>query len=124
LEGLDDRDRIRICGIDVLGHHGVDEAEREVGQRLIIDLELFVDLQEAIDGDDIRKTVNYEAVCGVVEKVASEEEFLLLESLADKIARCVLDRFAPLEVVVRVKKPNLPITTRVESVEVEVRRHL
>ena len=117
-----DLDKITIEGINVLGHHGVDEAERQVGQRLIIDLELFLDLAAAIAGDDIRRTVNYEAVCSLVEEVAGEEEFLLLESLAADIADRVLDKFGPTVVVVRVKKVNLPIATGVASVAVELKR--
>jgi dihydroneopterin aldolase len=102
----------------------VDEAERKVGQRLAIDVEMSLDLGPAIASDDIRRTVNYEAVATLVEKVSGEEEFLLLESLADAIARRVLDRFAPASVTVRVRKANLPIRTRVAAVEVEVKRHL
>jgi dihydroneopterin aldolase len=122
LGGVGGPDKIAIEGINVLGHHGVDEAERQVGQRLIIDLELYLDLSGAIAGDDIRKTVNYEAVCSLVEQVAGEEEFLLLESLAADIAAKVLEKFGPTGVVVRVKKVNLPIATGVASVAVEIRR--
>lgn len=117
-------DRISVQGINVLGHHGVDEAERKVGQRLAIDVEMYLDFSAAVASDDIRRTVNYEAVASLVERVSGEEEFLLLESLADKIARRVLEKFAPASVTVRVKKANLPIATRVASVEVEVKRHL
>jgi dihydroneopterin aldolase len=122
LEDLRDLDRISIQGINVLGHHGVDEAERLVGQRLIIDVDLYLDFSPAVAGDDIRKTVNYEAVCALVERVASEEEFLLLESLAADIADKILESFHSEAVAVRVKKVNLPIATRVASVAVEVRR--
>jgi dihydroneopterin aldolase len=122
VEDLRGLDRIIIEGVNVLGHHGVDEAERQVGQRLIIDVSLYLDLAAAIEGDDIRRTVNYEAVCGLVEKVAGEEEFLLLESLAAEIAEKILERFAARVVSVRVKKVNLPIATRVASVAVEVTR--
>jgi dihydroneopterin aldolase len=117
-------DKIAIQGISVLGHHGVGEAEREVGQRLAIDVEMWLDLGAAVATDDIRKTVNYEAVADLVAKAAGEEEFLLLESLADEIARRILAKFAPATVTVRVRKANLPIATRVASVEVEVKRHL
>ncbi|HVP58105.1 MAG TPA: dihydroneopterin aldolase [bacterium] len=124
MERVNHPDRITIQGINVLGHHGVDEAERKVGQRLAIDVELHLDLRGAAAKDDIRKTVNYEDVANLIEKVAGEEEFLLLESLAEEIARKVLAKFAPSAVVVRVRKMNLPISTRVASVEVEIRRDL
>ena len=120
MEELKGLDRISIQGIDVLGHHGVDEAEREVGQRLNIDVDLYLDLSGAAAEDDIHKTVNYEAVCKLVEKVAGDEEFLLLESLASEIADKIIDTFGPVGVVVRVSKLSLPIAIRVGSVVVEI----
>jgi len=124
LEDLNRLDRISIHGINVLGHHGVEEAERKVGHRLVIDVDLFLDLAPAARDDDIRRTVNYEAVCNLVEEITAEEEFLLIESLADEIAAKVLERFAPEAVTVMVKKFNLPIATGVHSVGVEVTRYL
>ncbi len=119
---IDDLDRIAIRGINVLGHHGVDKAERQVGQRLVIDVDLYQNLEPAIANDDIRKTINYEAVCTLVERVAGQEEFLLLESLASEIANRILETFKPEAVTVRVRKMNIPISTRVGSVEVEIKR--
>jgi len=124
LDSVGNLDKISLEGINVLGHHGVDEAERKVGQRLTIDVEMWLDLRGAAQTDDIRKTVNYEAVARLVEQVAGEKEFLLLESLADELARRILGTFAPPAVAVKVRKVNLPIATRVASVEVEVKRHL
>jgi dihydroneopterin aldolase len=117
LKGLN---RISVTGIDVLGHHGVNEAEREVGQRLSIDLDIYLDLSEAIVGDDIHKTVNYEQVCKLVERVSGEEEFLLLESLASEIGDKIMEQYRPVGVVVRVSKVNPPIAIRVGSVAVEI----
>jgi dihydroneopterin aldolase len=122
LDELSDLDRISILGIDVLGHHGVDEAERKVGQRLNIDVDLYLDLSLAAAGDDIHKTVNYEAVCKLVEKISGEEEFLLLESLASEIGDKIIEKFGPAGVVVRVSKLSLPIAIRVGSVVVEIKR--
>lgn len=124
MEDLNRLDRITIHGINVLGHHGVEEAERKVGHRLVIDVDLYLDLSRAAADDDIRETVNYEAVCNLVEKVTAEEEFLLIESLAAEIAEKVLKQFTPGAVTVRVKKFNLPIATGVGSVGVEVTRYL
>jgi dihydroneopterin aldolase len=120
LKRLKDLDRISIRGIDVLGHHGVNEAEREVGQRLSIDLDIYTDLSEAIARDDIHKTVNYEAVCRLVERVSGETKFLLLERLASQIADRILERFGSAGVVVKVSKLSPPIAIRVASVGVEI----
>lgn len=115
-------DKIAIEGIDVLGHHGVDEAERKVGHRVIIDVDMWMDLSGAVASDDIHRTVNYEEACKLIEQVAGEEEFLLLESLASEIGERLLEKFAIQEVAVRVRKASLPIPTRVAAVTVEIRK--
>ena len=122
MERIGDLDKITIEGVDALGHHGVDEAERKVGHRVIIDVDMWLDLSGAVAGDDIHKTVNYEEACKLIERVAGEEEFLLLESLAAEIGDRLLERFEINEVAVRVRKASLPIATRVVSVTVEIRK--
>jgi dihydroneopterin aldolase len=122
MEGFSDLDKITIEGIDVLGHHGVDEAERKVGHRVIVDVDMWLDLSEAVAADDIQKTVNYEKACALIERVAGQEEFLLLESLASEIGDRLLESFDVEEVAVRVRKASLPIATRVTAVTVEIRK--
>jgi dihydroneopterin aldolase len=115
-------DKITIEGIDVLGHHGVEEAERKVGHRVIVDVDMWLDLSEAVVADDIHKTVNYEKACALIERVAGQEEFLLLESLASEIGDRLLESFNIREVAVRVRKASLPIATRVTAVTVEIKK--
>ena len=115
-------DKITIEGIDVLGHHGVDEAERKVGHRVIVDVDMWLDLSGAVIEDDIHKTVNYEEACALIEQVAGQEEFLLLESLASEIGDRLLEKYDFQEVAVRVRKASLPIATRVTAVTVEIRK--
>jgi len=122
MEGFRDLDKITIEGIDVLGHHGVDEAERKVGHRVIVDVDMWLDLSGAVVEDDIHKTVNYEEACALIEQVAGQEEFLLLESLASEIGDRLLDNFDVQEVAVRVRKASLPIATRVTAVTVEIKK--
>lgn len=122
MEGFGDLDKITIEGVDVLGHHGVDEAERKIGHRVIIDVDMWLDLSGAVVADDIHKTVNYEEACSLIEQVAGQEEFLLLESLASELGDRLLERFDIEEVAVRVRKASLPIATRVTAVTVEIRK--
>jgi len=122
MEGFRDLDKITIEGIDVLGHHGVDEAERKVGHRVIVDVDMWLDLSGAVVADDIHKTVNYEEACALIERVAGQEEFLLLESLASEIGDRLLEDFDVQEVAVRVRKASLPIATWVTAVTAEIRK--
>ncbi|MFI5037643.1 MAG: dihydroneopterin aldolase, partial [Solirubrobacterales bacterium] len=54
---------IEITGLSLYTHHGVSEAEREVGQRLVIDLRLDVGETDATVTDSIEDTVDYAEVC-------------------------------------------------------------
>ena len=112
--------RISLENIRLYGYHGASENERELGQRFEIDVEIIADLSEAVVTDDMKKTVNYEKVYRLVESEVVNQKYHLLEAMADKIARDVLTEFGALEVVVRVRKPSVPIAGSIDHVEIEV----
>jgi 7,8-dihydroneopterin aldolase/epimerase/oxygenase len=112
--------RISLENIRLYGYHGATENERELGQRFEIDVEIIADLSDAVAADDMKKTVNYEAVYKLVQSEVVNRKYHLLEALADKIARDILTRFGALEVVVRIRKPSVPIAGAIDHVEVEV----
>ncbi len=102
-------DRIVLDGIDVYAHHGVHPAERELGQRFVIDAELFGDYTEAAAADSLRHALDYVEVHRRVCEVAATTSFQLLEALAEAICADLLERFDVARVVVTVHKPNPPI---------------
>ena len=55
-------DTIFITGVVIHARHGVMEHETEVGQRFVIDLELFTDLSEPSHTDRLADTVSYSNV--------------------------------------------------------------
>ena len=112
--------RISLENIRLYGYHGASENERELGQRFEIDVEIIADLSEAVANDDMKKTVDYEKVYRLVESEVVNQKYHLLEAMADKIARDVLAQFGALEVVVRIRKPSVPIAGSIDHVEVEV----
>ena len=112
--------RISLENINLYGYHGASQNERELGQRFEIDVDIIADLSEAVASDDMKKTVNYEKVYRLVESEVVNEKYHLLEALADKIARDVIKEFGVLEVVVRIRKPSVPIAGSLDFVEVEV----
>ncbi len=112
--------RISLENIRLYGYHGASENERELGQRFEIDVELEADLTDAVQTDSMTRTVNYEKVYRLVEREVVGKKYHLLESMADKIARDILDQFDVTEVLVRVRKPSVPIAGSIDHVEVEV----
>ena len=57
---------IEITGLSLYTHHGVTAAEREVGQRLLLDMRLDVGECDATVTDRVEDTVDYGQVCDVV----------------------------------------------------------
>ncbi len=94
--------------------------EREVRQRLFVDIEIGADINDAAAKDDLDCTINYADVCDRVAALADDGKFKLIETFAEKIAALVLGEFAALWVKVRVNKVDaLP---QVASVGVEIER--
>ena len=113
---------IEISGLSLYTHHGVSKAEREVGQRLVLDLRLDLGEIDATVTDSIDDTVDYGEVCQLVALVAQQRSHKTLERLCGAIADRLLSDY-PLEGVwVKATKPEPPIALSVDEVSVEVWR--
>jgi dihydroneopterin aldolase len=98
---------IRLEGLSLFGHHGIDDAEREAGTRLDVDVELELDTTKAEETDRLSHTVNYDEIFSVVRDRVENDSFHLLESLAGDIAHAILTTFGAERVGVRLSKLNL-----------------
>jgi dihydroneopterin aldolase len=117
-----ERVRIEVVGLSVYTHHGVEESEREVGQRLVLDVALEVDECAATASDELADTVDYGAVAREVAEAAGERSYRTLERLCAAVADRVLERYEPDSVTVRAAKPEPPMAPVVDEVAVELTR--
>ncbi|MDO8674015.1 MAG: dihydroneopterin aldolase [Dehalococcoidia bacterium] len=116
-------DKIVLMGMVFYGFHGVAPAEKELGQRFIVDVELNADLAAGGATDDLSRTVNYSAVYKVVKLAVEGPSLNLIEAVAARIARDILAQFVVERVRVSVKKPEVPMKGSVLSyVAVEIVR--
>ena len=113
---------IEVSGLSLYTHHGVSEAEREIGQRLTIDLTLEAGEPDATVTDLVEDTVDYGEVCSLVTLVAQQRSYATLERLCAVIADRLLNDFALESVVVKATKAEPPIPLAVDEVAVEVWR--
>jgi 7,8-dihydroneopterin aldolase/epimerase/oxygenase len=113
---------IEIAGLSLYTHHGVTEAEREVGQRLVLDLRLDVGETDATVTDSIEDTVDYAEVCQLVALIAQQRSHRTLERLCSTIADRLLADYELEGVWVKAAKPEPPIALPVDEVSVEVWR--
>jgi dihydroneopterin aldolase len=113
---------IEISGLSLYTHIGVTAAEREVGQRLLLDLRIDVGECDATVTDRIEDTLDYGQVCELANLVAQQRSYKTLERLCAAIAERILERYEAHAVWVKAAKPEPPIPLPVSEVSVEVWR--
>jgi 7,8-dihydroneopterin aldolase/epimerase/oxygenase len=124
----DDPDRgteavtIEITGLSLYTHHGVSEAEREVGQRLVLDLRLDMGETDATATDALEDTIDYAEVCQLVALVVQQRSHKTLERLCSVVADRLLGDYELEGVWVKATKPEPPIPLSVDEVSVEIWR--
>lgn len=116
------RDKIILRGIRFHGYHGTSESERKIGQKYEIDVELIRSLATAGCTDDLEHTVDYAEVVELIVETGTEKSFHLIETLAERSASSILNRFPVDEVRITVKKLSPPIKHPLFYVAVEICR--
>ncbi|NMA60340.1 MAG: dihydroneopterin aldolase [Firmicutes bacterium] len=115
-------DRLLLKNMVFYGYHGAFAAERELGQKFEVDLEVYCDLPYG-GSDDSEFGFNPLDAYTMIKDIVEEEEFQLIEVLADRIAEQILEVYDLNRVIVRVRKPFMPVGGPLDFVEVEVIRY-
>ena len=121
-DGSEPEVTIEVSGLSLYTHHGVTAAEREVGQRLLLDLRIDVGECDATLTDRIEDTIDYGQVCEAANLVAQQRSYKTLERLCAAIADRLLERYEAVAVWVKAAKPEPPLPLPVGEVSVEVWR--
>lgn len=116
-------DKILMENMTFYGYHGVLQEEKVLGQKFIIDVQLYLPLKKAGETDDLNFSVSYADVYETIKEIVSNEKFNLLERLAEKICSDIFF-FYPIvqRLLVRVKKPEAPIPGIFDYFGVEIER--
>ncbi len=86
-------DIIFLRGLEIETTIGIYEWERKIKQTVVIDLEMATDIRKAAAEDDIQLTVDYKAVAKRVTTFVEQQQFYLVETLAERIAEILLSEF-------------------------------
>ena len=111
---------IRLKNIVVYGFHGVHPEEKSLGQRFEIDLEYRLKNPANPWKDEERATISYVNAHNVISRVCAEKSFNLIETLGNRIIEEMRDYYSVDIIVVRIRKPSVPIQGILDYVEVEV----
>ena len=111
-------DKIYIRDLSIRCIIGVNQEERTEKQDVIINVILFADTRKAGQTDDLDDSVDYKKVKKTILSLVENSEFLLIEKLADEIAKVCLDDSKVQKVNVTVDKPGALRYTRSVAVEI------
>lgn len=98
---------------------GIYDWERKIKQTLAFDLEMATDIRAAAQDDDIEKALNYKAVADAVQAFVEASEFLLVETLAEKVADLVMVEFNVPWIKLSLSKPAAVPGARSVGVKIE-----
>lgn len=116
-------DKILIKDLEIYGFHGVYEAEKNIGQRFLISVEISIDLYKAAIKDDLSSTINYASLCNEIELEFNRNKYDLIETCAEKLCEYILINYTIAEKVkITIKKPWAPIGKSIDYVAVEFER--
>jgi len=113
-------DQITVAGISLHPHIGTTPEERAETQECEAFLTVWLDLQGAASLDDIDRSVDYSRIMETAQKTARACEYNLIETLAYRIVRKVLEDFPVSRVRVRLRKRPATMHNAVDYVEVQV----
>ena len=97
-------DLLLLEGLQFFAHHGDLEAERALGGRVDVDVEIRGDLRDAGRSDQLGDTVDYVRCYETVRTVVETRQHNLLEAVAEEIAAALLSEPRIRAVRVRVAK--------------------
>jgi len=112
---------ISIEGMEFFAYHGHFKEEQIIGTRFTVDLFMDTDTREAEETDNLAKTVNYQAVYGLVAQEMAIKSYLL-ENVARRVLKCITREYPQITASrIKISKMNPPVGGKVEKVSVELR---
>ena len=100
--------RISIVDLEVFYRVGVTDQEREKPQRLLLSVDMIIDISSAAISDRVEKTIDYQKVVDELLKFGEGRNWKLLERLVANIADRILSEYKPQSVIVEAKKFIIP----------------
>jgi len=112
-------DKIFLRELEIDAVIGIWEWERQIKQKVSIDLEIATDARGAAKTDSVDGTVNYKDIAKRLIDFVGNSEYQLVESLADAVAGIVIKEFGVPWIKISVSKPGAIQGSRTVGVCIE-----
>jgi len=116
------QDIVFLRGLEIECIIGFIDWERRIKQKVVIDLELPIDCARAAASDDVVDTLDYMSVASRVREFVGQSEFMLVETMAHRLALLLLEEFGMEWLRLSINKPGAVRGSRDVGVSIERRR--
>ena len=99
-------DTVYVHGLAVDTVIGIFDWEPKIRQKVVLDVEMAVDISPSAATEDIDRTVSYKDVSDRLTEFVEQSEFLLVETMAEEIAALILTEFPVPFVSIKLGKPD------------------
>ncbi|MDO4462086.1 MAG: dihydroneopterin aldolase [Bacteroidia bacterium] len=113
---------IELDKIELWAYHGCYEQEQVVGNRYEIDIKLMVDIDKAVETDNVQDALNYVEVYEIVKEEMAKTQHLV-ESVATNIGKSIRNRFSEellKGINIRVAKMAPPVGGKMRDVAINL----
>jgi dihydroneopterin aldolase len=114
-------DKVFLRGLKVDTVIGIWDWERHITQTVSLDVEMATDARRAADSDAIASALNYKEVAKRLIQVIEGSRFELVESLAEAVAKIIVQEFGVPWVSISVAKPGAVEGSREVGIMIERR---
>lgn len=112
-------DKIFINGLSIQTTIGFFEWEKQIKQTLVFDLVLGWDIKKAALNDELSETLDYAEISTEIERFANANPVDLLETLAERLAQYLMDKYNIPWLTLKIHKPNAVHNAASVGVEIE-----
>ena len=111
-----------IRDLIVNAHIGITDAERAQAQRLCINVTIELAATVNPQRDDMRETVDYDAVVQSIRQLADTSDFNLLETFAQKVSEFCLSDPRSCSAAIQVEKLDLYNDARSAGIQLKIEK--
>jgi len=112
-------DKVFIKGLSIQTTIGFFAWEKEIKQTLLIDLTMAWNIQAAAQDDELAKTLDYAQISADIAQFANQNPVDLLETLAERLACYLMQRYHIPWLKLAIHKPNAVHNATSVGVEIE-----
>ncbi|MEK6869810.1 MAG: dihydroneopterin aldolase [Nanoarchaeota archaeon] len=113
------KDKIIIKDLEIECIVGVRKRERKEKQKIYVTIEIYTNTEKAAKSSNITDTINYSSIIKNIKRLVTNKKYLLLETMAEDIAKMILRNKNTNEVKVLIKKPKAIGKGKYAAVEIE-----